>query len=155
MVSRQARAPFGKFSFVAAHRRLVWRKEETTDISRLAEMVNEASTFLRAHSALFGMIVLDVSAPAQNTEEVSEPAEEPVAEPAASDESDPSDDAPTTETEPSATEPAAEDAAAINEILGDPGAAEDPKPEQPEPAPEPKRRRRLLKKKEDDAPDEN
>ena len=41
-VSRFRRPAIERFRYVPAHRRLVWREEETSDISRLAELFNEA-----------------------------------------------------------------------------------------------------------------
>jgi len=44
--SRYSRPPFGRFAFIQSQGRLVWRKEATDDIERLATLTNEALVFL-------------------------------------------------------------------------------------------------------------
>lgn len=79
IVSRQARPPFGKFGYMPAHRRLVWRREEITDISRLAEIVNEASTFLRSYTGTNSAMLVEEVIPVEIPEYIAPVEEAPAA----------------------------------------------------------------------------
>jgi hypothetical protein len=51
--SRYSRPPFGRFAYIQSQGRLVWRKEATGDIERLATLANEALEFLRGMSGSY------------------------------------------------------------------------------------------------------
>ena len=89
--SRHSRAPFGRFGFMARHRRLVWRKEETGDIARLAELLNEAIPFMRKYNGVPWPIIVEAveeAAPVAEPEAPAEPPQDPTDQP---DPADPTD----------------------------------------------------------------